>query len=130
MARCRLALSPPAAAAAQALGAAMSTAEAVAYATDVVEPAPRRGPREAGPPPWASARSQAAGLSAREWDVLSLLMTGLSNRLIAGRLSISPNTVNKHVARILEKLTARSRAQAIAIVLGLEFAVSLDGPLG
>jgi DNA-binding CsgD family transcriptional regulator len=28
--------------------------------------------------------------------------------------------VNKHVARILDKLTARSRAQAIAIVLGLE----------
>jgi predicted ATPase/DNA-binding CsgD family transcriptional regulator len=129
MARCQRALSPSAAAAAEALGSAMTTSEAVAYATDVVEPAPRRGPREAGPPSWASARSQSAGLSAREWDVLSLLMTGLSNRLIAGRLSISPNTVNKHVARILEKLAARSRAQAIAIVLGLEFAVSLDGPL-
>ncbi|HEY7199855.1 MAG TPA: helix-turn-helix transcriptional regulator, partial [Candidatus Dormibacteraeota bacterium] len=71
-------------------------------------------------PAWASARSRSAGLSAREWDVLALLMTGLSNRVIAARLSISPNTVNKHVARILDKLTARSRAQAIAIVLGLE----------
>jgi predicted ATPase/DNA-binding CsgD family transcriptional regulator len=129
VARCRRVLSPSTATAAEALGAAMDTAEAVAYATDVVEPAPRRRQRDAGPPPWASARSQAAGLSAREWDVLSLLMTGLSNRLIAGRLSISPNTVNKHVARILEKLAARSRAQAIAIVLGLEFAVGPDGPL-
>jgi DNA-binding CsgD family transcriptional regulator len=86
----------------------------------VAEPAPGPGSHDAGPPPWASARSQSAGLSAREWDVLSLLMTGLSNRLIAARLSISPNTVNKHVARILDKLAARSRSQAIAIVLGLE----------
>jgi non-specific serine/threonine protein kinase len=120
MARCRRLLSPRAASAAEALGAAMTTEEAVACATDVAEPAPGRGAHDAGPPPWASARSQSAGLSAREWDVLSLLMTGLSNRLIAARLSISPNTVNKHVARILDKLAARSRSQAIAIVLGLE----------
>ncbi|TMC01485.1 MAG: helix-turn-helix transcriptional regulator [Chloroflexi bacterium] len=120
MAPCRRALSPLAAEAAEALGAAMTTGEAVAYATDVAEPEPRRGGRDGGPPPWASARSRDAGLSAREWDVLALLMTGLSNRVIAARLSISPNTVNKHVARILEKLVARSRSQAIAIVLGLE----------
>jgi non-specific serine/threonine protein kinase len=120
MVRCRRALSSQAAADAEALGAAMTTREAVACATEESEPAARRGARDHGPPSWASARSQSAGLSAREWDVLSLLMTGLSNRLIAGRLSISPNTVNKHVARILEKLAARSRSQAIAIVLGLE----------
>jgi len=47
-------------------------------------------------------------------------MTGISNRAIASRLSISSNTVNKHVASILDKLQARSRSQAIAIVLGLE----------
>jgi predicted ATPase/DNA-binding CsgD family transcriptional regulator len=125
MARCRRELSPVAADAAAALGSAMTTEEAVARATEVASP-PRRAVREAGPPPWASARSQSAGLSAREWDVLSLLMTGLSNRVIAGQLSISPNTVNKHVARILEKLAARSRAQAIAIVLGLEFATGAE----
>jgi predicted ATPase/DNA-binding CsgD family transcriptional regulator len=130
MARCRRVLSPQAADAAWALGTARSTDEAVAYATEVIEPAHRRAGRDAGPPPWASARSQSAGLSAREWDVLALLMTGLSNRLIAARLSISPNTVNKHVARILEKLDARSRAQAIAIVLGLEFPVGVEAPLG
>jgi non-specific serine/threonine protein kinase len=122
MARCRRLLSPRAASAAEELGAAMTMEEAVAHASDVAEPAPGRGAHDAGPPPWASARSQSAGLSAREWDVLSLLMTGLSNRVIAGRLSISPNTVNKHVARILDKLAARSRSQAIAIVLGLEAA--------
>jgi DNA-binding NarL/FixJ family response regulator len=67
-----------------------------------------------------SRSADSPGTGAREWDVLALLMTGISNRVIAGRLSISPNTVNKHVASILEKLAARSRAQAIAIVLGLE----------
>lgn len=120
MARSRRLLPPSVAGAAETAGAAMSTDEAIAYAVDPGEAGPRLGPAESGAPPWASARSQAAGLSAREWDVLSLLLTGLSNRLIAARLSISPNTVNKHVARILEKLAARSRAQAIAIVLGLE----------
>jgi DNA-binding NarL/FixJ family response regulator len=97
----------------------MGMEEAIAYATEA-EPAPRRGPHDADVPPWASARSHEAGLTAREWDVLALLMTGISNRVIATRLSISPNTVNKHVARILDKLAARSRSQAIAIVLGLE----------
>lgn len=129
MARCRRLLPPPVAEAAAAAGAAMSTEDAIACATDETEHRPRRGPAESGPPSWASARSQGAGLSAREWDVLSLLLTGLSNRLIAARLSISPNTVNKHVASILEKLAARSRAQAMAIVLGLEPMASLDEPV-
>ena len=96
----------------------MSTEQAIACA---LEAQPRgRGSRDQPAPDWASDRSRSAGLSAREWDVLGLMMTGLSNRVIANRLSISPNTVNKHVASILEKLAARSRAQAIAIVLGLQ----------
>jgi predicted ATPase/DNA-binding CsgD family transcriptional regulator len=120
LARARRLLPPAVAEAAAAGGAAMTMEEAIAYATHVDEPAPRRPARESVVPPWASANAREAGLSAREWDVVALLMTGLPSRIIAGRLSISPNTVNKHVARILEKLAARSRAQAIAIVLGLE----------
>jgi DNA-binding NarL/FixJ family response regulator len=99
----------------------MTLEEAIAVASES-DGTPGRSPRESAIPGWASPRSRSAGLSAREWDVLALLMTGLSNRLIATRLSISPNTVNKHVASILEKLAARSRAQAIAVVLGLEHA--------
>lgn len=120
MARCRRHLGPRAAGAAHAAGAALSVDEAITYALEEAEPAGRRQTRNGAEPAWASARSRTAGLSVREWDVLGLLMTGLSNRLIAARLSISPNTVNKHVASILEKLAARSRSQAIAIVLGLE----------
>src|SRR5205807_5120801 len=99
-------------------GARMSVDDAVTLALELAEDGQAR--RESAIPAWASPRSLAAGLSTREWDVLALLITGLSSRLIADRLSISPNTVNKHVASILEKLGARSRGQAIAVVLGLE----------
>lgn len=82
--------------------------------------APPGGPRDRCVPVWASAPSRSAGLSAREWDVLALIITGGSNRVIATRLGISPNTVHKHVTTILDKLSARSRSQAIAVALGLE----------
>ena len=126
MARCRRLVPTLAADAAAAAGAGMTPDEAIAYATSASGSGSRPGSAsgsssaDGAVPAWASARSRSAGLSSREWDVLALLMTGLSNRVIAARLSISPNTVNKHVARILEKLVARSRAQAIAVVLGLE----------
>jgi DNA-binding CsgD family transcriptional regulator len=53
------------------------------------------------------------GISPRECEVLDLLAEGCSNKLIARRLSISPNTVKSHVARLFEKLDAESRVQAI-----------------
>ena len=120
MAECRRVVPARSAAGAEARGAAMNMREAIRFAVEVEDPPGARHGREQRPPAWASARTRSAGLSAREWDVLSLLMTGISNRAIASRLSISSNTVNKHVASILEKLRARSRSQAITIVLGLE----------
>ncbi len=120
LAACRRALPGPAAEAAEAHGRQLGLEGAIEYALD------GSGSRSPGvweastPPAWASERSRAAGLSPREWEVLRLLMTGLTNRTIASRLAISPNTVNKHVASILEKLQARSRAQATAIALGIE----------
>lgn len=53
------------------------------------------------------------GISAREQEVLGLLAEGLSNKEIAGRLGVSPNTVKTHVARLFEKLGARRRTEAI-----------------
>ena len=82
--------------------------------------APARRPRDRSVPAWASPPSRSAGLSPREWDVLALIITGRSNRVIATRLGIGPNTVHKHVTTILDKLGARSRSQAIAVVLELE----------
>jgi DNA-binding CsgD family transcriptional regulator len=52
------------------------------------------------------------GLSAREVEVLRLLAAGKSNREIAARLVISPNTVTRHVSHILSKTNSANRAEA------------------
>ena len=52
-------------------------------------------------------------LTAREHDVLALLAGGLSNRDIAGRLSISEHTVKFHLASIVGKLGASTRTEAV-----------------
>jgi DNA-binding NarL/FixJ family response regulator len=54
-------------------------------------------------------------LSPREIDVLRLIATGSSNKLIADQLSISEATAKTHVASILSKLGANDRAHAVAI---------------
>lgn len=54
------------------------------------------------------------GLSAREMEVLTLIAGGLSNKEIATRLNVSPNTVKTHVARVLEKLEVSRRTAALA----------------
>ena len=53
-----------------------------------------------------------ATLSARELQVLRLLAEGLTDREIAGALTLSPRTVETHVSSILHKLGARNRAEA------------------
>jgi DNA-binding NarL/FixJ family response regulator len=54
-------------------------------------------------------------LTTRELEVLQLLAHGLDQPTIAQRLVIAPKTVSKHIEHILEKLPARSRAEAVAI---------------
>lgn len=51
-------------------------------------------------------------LSGRELDVLARLAAGDSNKLIARALDLSPHTVKRHVANILDKLGCSSRGQA------------------
>jgi LuxR family maltose regulon positive regulatory protein len=53
-------------------------------------------------------------LTEREMEVLRLLAAGLTNREIAERLVISPETVKKHTANIYGKLAAGNRSQAVA----------------
>ncbi len=52
-----------------------------------------------------------AKLTAREWEVAILILKGLSNRAISQGLSITENTVEKHVASVMNKLGIRSRHQ-------------------
>jgi DNA-binding CsgD family transcriptional regulator len=53
------------------------------------------------------------GISARELEVLELLAAGRSNKEIAKRLAVSPNTVKTHVTKLFAKLEARRRTEAI-----------------
>ena len=53
------------------------------------------------------------GISPRECEVLAEIVAGRSNKEIAARLKVSPNTVKTHVARLFEKLGANRRTEAI-----------------
>ncbi|MCH7772618.1 MAG: hypothetical protein IIA49_16645 [Bacteroidetes bacterium] len=66
-----------------------------------------KGPRE-------STKQNPAGLTGRQMDVLKLLTEGLSNSQIAGKLFISPKTVDHHISAILSKLNLHSRTEAAA----------------
>jgi len=52
-------------------------------------------------------------LTPREQEVLQLLASGLSNKAIAQRLAISEHTAKFHVAKLLQKLGALSRSEAV-----------------
>jgi len=54
------------------------------------------------------------GVSDREFEVLTLLAAGRSNKEIANQLDLSPNTVKSHVAKLFEKLEAKRRTEAIS----------------
>lgn len=54
-------------------------------------------------------------LSPREAQILTLLASGRSTKEIRSELSIAESTVNWHVANLLAKLSASSRAEAVAM---------------
>jgi DNA-binding NarL/FixJ family response regulator len=56
-----------------------------------------------------------SSLTRRERQVLQLIADGLANRSVAEALVVSEDTVKTHVHRILKKLGATSRANAVAI---------------
>lgn len=56
-------------------------------------------------------------LTGREREVLALMIEGLNNVQIAGRLTVSPSTVKSHVSNILSKLGVASRTEAVTLAL-------------
>lgn len=87
----------------QAVDTALAGIRAVAVASGKTSPAPQRP----GDP---------AGLSAREHEVMSLLVQGLHNRRIAEELGISHRTVEVHKARVLEKFGVRSVIELVRLI--------------
>lgn len=60
-------------------------------------------------------RVSALGVTPRELEILGLIAGGLSNREIAEQLFVSENTVKTHTSRLLDKLGAKRRTQAVQI---------------
>ena len=56
-------------------------------------------------------------LTEREREVLTLMIEGLNNTQIAGRLIVSPSTIKSHVSNILSKLGVASRTEAVTLAL-------------
>jgi two-component system, NarL family, response regulator LiaR len=56
-------------------------------------------------------------LTEREREVLVLMVEGLNNTQIAGRLTVSPSTIKSHVSNILTKLGVSSRTEAVTLAL-------------
>jgi len=56
-------------------------------------------------------------LTARELEVLALMVDGLNNTQIAGKLTVSPSTIKSHVSNILSKLGVASRTEAVTLAL-------------
>lgn len=63
---------------------------------------------------WPGARH---GLTQRESEILSFMVSGLSNRAIAARLVIGDETVKSHLRSIYRKLEVRDRTSAVATAL-------------
>ncbi len=59
-------------------------------------------------------------LSVREQEILSLLVQGLSYKMIADKCHISYSTVNTHISHIYEKLHVSSGPQAVAKALEMK----------
>ena len=72
-------------------------------------------PETADAPPQAAARI--AALSAREREVLELLMAGKQNKAVARDLDLSPRTVELHRARMMARLGVSSLAEAVRLAV-------------
>src|SRR5690606_13113173 len=67
-------------------------------------------------------------LTGREQEILRLLAQGMSNEAIARELVVEPSTVKSHLARMLPKLGAQSRLQAVVWAYQNRFVDLPDAP--
>lgn len=65
----------------------------------------------------ASGRSKSVPLTPRQREILRLIAAGLENKQIARKLGIGVHTVKTHVSRVLHKLGAASRTEAVVMAM-------------
>ncbi|MEU5878101.1 response regulator transcription factor [Spirillospora sp. NPDC047279] len=78
-----------------------------------------RGGQVAAPPPDPTGHRARFGLSAREIEVMDLIIQGHANSDIAAKLFLTEKTVKNYINRIYAKLGAPNRAAAIVTWLGV-----------
>jgi FixJ family two-component response regulator len=74
-------------------------------------------------------RERVARLTPREYEILALVVEGLSSKEIAGRLTVSFKTVEAHRAKIMRKMEAESVAQLVRIVVSANSLADQQGVL-
>lgn len=97
------------------LGLRMTRPRETVIIKEVLVPGPASQTQASGPFKPDPARMARFGITPREHEILQLIASGLSNREIAERLSVSENTVKTHAGRLLDKLDARRRTQAVQL---------------
>jgi FixJ family two-component response regulator len=85
------------------------------HLVQAIESALRGLPMDSSAAGESGTRPRAATLSAREREVMALVVEGLDNRSLGERLGISPRTVEVHKSRVMAKLGARNLAELIRI---------------
>lgn len=103
------------------------TVPAVMRVSSITSSPPMRAEPPAPAAPGAAALAR-IGLTPRQTDVLTLLLQGKPNKLIARELKLSVETVKDHVAAVLRALNVTTRTQAVLVVSRLM--QGLDGPTG
>jgi two-component system response regulator FixJ len=76
------------------------------------------------------AHERVAALTPRERDVLSHLVEGNPNKIIAHQLRISPRTVENHRARLMVKMQADSVAELVRMALAAGISAKVDDQTG
>ena len=65
-------------------------------------------------------RERVDSLTAREREVLDLMVAGKANKVMAADLSLSQRTIEIHRARVMEKMQARSLAQLVRMIMEVQ----------
>jgi DNA-binding NarL/FixJ family response regulator len=90
----------------------LSSARVAPNGPELIAPAAAAAVSEPDPRPRGRPR-----LTRRELEIVRLVALGATNRDIASRLYLSPETVRSHIRNAMGKVNARTRAQLVAIAL-------------